>query len=501
MDKNLAITTRFIDSLNSHQIEYCHWKSNVTLGNALTGGEDLDILVDRKSLPQFIIILMEMGFKATVIKSGANVPGIFHYHGLDEETGKISHVHLYNSILTGESFVKSHFLPFERMLLENCDYIGQVRVVSRSAELVLFVLRTFIKYGSLLDLFRLVGNSDSLRTELRWLQAGSDISEAVALLEKYCPVIDESLFLKCIKTLEEPNSLLKRMRLARAVRWRLRVYAKYTPLKRLLAYALLLWAKLRQRFTGNKKNKTLHSGGAIIAFVGAEATGKSTLIAETGRWLGNVFAVRTVHVGKPPFSWLTAPVNILLPLMRRLLPQLRRSWKTRNARSEDPKLPPQTDYTSRSLLYAVRAVALAWDRYQLLIKVRRWAANGEIVVCDRYPTETTGAMDSPRLQEHPKRDGVRAALYNRLARFEHRLYGRMPPPDTVLRLKVSVETAKQRNRERAATGMDPEDYLEARHRETGEWYKHGTKYSYDIDTERSLEETVRSVKRAIWESL
>lgn len=498
MDRDLAITTQLIDSLNRHEIEYCHWKSNLTLANALTGGEDLDILVDRKALPRFVTILLDLGFKAAAIKSGDNVPGIYHYYGLDSETGKISHVHLYNSVVTGESFVKSHFLPIERMLLENPDHISNVRVASRSAELVLFILRIFIKYGSLLDLIHLARHPDTVLAELRWLQAGADMSESISLLEKYCPVIDEALFLKGIETLGEPNSLVKRILLAYTIRRHLSVYTKYTQLERLSAYAKLLWIKQMQRFTGKKKNKTLNSGGAIIAFVGADATGKSTLVSGTSRWLGSVFAIKTVHVGKPPSSWLMMPLRIVLPLMRRLLPHLRRDWVSNKTRT----LSPSAGHASISLIYAVRAVALAWDRYQLLIKIRRWAANGDIIICDRYPTETLDAMDSPRLQEHSNGNGVKTRLYNRLARFENHIYKQMPPPDVVLALKVSIETAKQRNRNRKEEiGMDDEDYLEARHQQAGKWHKHGIKYTYDIDTEMSFEETILSVKKSIWEVL
>lgn len=499
MDTDLA--RRLIGSLNSQNIEYCHWKSNLSLANALAGEEDLDILVDRKTLSKIIKILTDLGFKAAIPRSGSTVPGIFHYYGFDPKNGKICHVHLFNSVLTGESFVKSHSLPIERMLLENGDYIDEVRVVSKSAELVLFILRTFIKYGSLLDLFRLAGNLKAVRTELRWLREGADISKSVTLLKKYCPVIDEALFLECIETLEGSSSLVKHMVVARKVRRQLQVYAKYTPVQRFFAYAQFLWIGLWQRLTGNRKNKTLHSGGAIVAIVGADATGKSTLVAEAGRWLGSFVAVRTVHVGKPPVTWLTTPVNGLLPVMRLLLPQLRQSRISRKALSAEPALPLQAEQSSCSLLYAARAVALAWDRYQLLIKVRRWAANGEIVICDRYPTDTLQAMDSPRLRDYPEQNGVKATLYNRLVRLENRFYVRMPPPDCVLRLSVSVETAKQRNWNRRATGMDAEDYLEARHRQIQEWNKHGTKYSYDIGTERSLEETILSVKNAIWEAL
>ncbi|HXV42464.1 MAG TPA: hypothetical protein VEC96_05345, partial [Anaerolineae bacterium] len=95
--------------------------------------------------------------------------------------------------------------------------------------------------------------------------------------------------------------------------------------------------------------------------------------------------------------------------------------------------------------------------------------------------------------------GPVASIYNRLARLEKQLYKQIPPPDIVLRLRVSLETAKKRNRER--NGQDGEAYLEARHRQSQAWHMPGTRYVYDIDTEQTLKETIRDVKEAIWESL
>jgi thymidylate kinase len=156
-------------------------------------------------------------------------------------------------------------------------------------------------------------------------------------------------------------------------------------------------------------------------------------------------------------------------------------------------------------LYAIRAVTLAWDRRRLVLKVRRAAAHGEIIICDRYPTKITGAMDSPRLLEQPDQKGRLAAFYNRLARFERRLYRDIPPADIVLKLKVSLETAKSRNRARLqaagpSADNDSDEYLEIRHQQNREWPEAGTKFIHDIDTEQSLDETMRTVKHAIWQA-
>ena len=488
-----------VDTFKREEIIYSHWKSNIDLAQATAGEIDIDLLVDRKSLPQALTILSRLGFKAAVARWGANPPSIRHYYGLDPETQQFIHVHLFSRVLTGESFVKSHLFPFETMLLENVYYSGQIRVTSKPAELVLFTMRMFVKYGSLLDLVALRRKSKSLKAEVRWLQDDGDLSEALSLLRQYCPVIEEQLFVKCVETLNRDSSLINRMILAQQVRRRLKVYAKYTFFKRLLAYVQMCWAEVQRRLGTKQKNKVLQAGGAVIAIVGADATGKSTLVTETARWLGDTFTVTTIHTGKPPSSWLTAPVNIVLPLVRRLFSFRQTGRLTKESFSSDSNSSRHNFKSLPSLLFALRAITLAWDRQRLVLKTRRLAAEGEIIVCDRYPSRMVGAMDSPRLEEEPLKTGPVVTLYNRLARLEKRLYRRIPAPDIVLKLKVSLETAKKRNRER--NGQDGEAYLEARHRQSQDWHLPGTRNVYEIDTEQSLEETIRNVKEAIWESL
>jgi thymidylate kinase len=152
-----------------------------------------------------------------------------------------------------------------------------------------------------------------------------------------------------------------------------------------------------------------------------------------------------------------------------------------------------------SLIYAIRAVCLAWDRRALLWKVRGDSANGEIVVCDRYPTNATGMMDSPRLLEDPTQKGAISSVYNRLARLERNLYREIPPPDIVLRLQVSFETAKKRNAARDI--LDDEMYLQSRHQQAKKWFIPGTRAIQDINTDLSLDETILAVKQAIWPAL
>lgn len=493
----VGMVDRLVEALHRDEIVYCHWKSTIGLAEATAGMTDLDLLVDRNHLQRAEAILASLGYRAAIPRWGEHPPGIEHYYGLDPETGRLVHVHLFSRVLTGESYVKSHLLPFEAMLLKDADHAGRIRVPSRPAELVLFVLRAFIKLGSPLDLASLWRKPGSLSEEARWLLDGGNLPQALSLLGAHCPVIEEQLFSACLEALVDDAPLTRRLALALKVRRRLAVYAKHTPPQRALAYGRMLAAEARRRLAGPRGGKVLRGGGAVIAIVGADATGKSTLVAETARWLGDALAVRTVHAGKPPSSWLTAPVNLALSLARRLT-QRRHDEHPAAVASGDPN-PVRHAFTGvASLPYALRAVVLACDRRRLILRARRWAAQGEIVICDRYPSRTVGAMDSPRLEECAG-SGRAAAVYNRLARLEARLYRQIPPPDIGLRLRVSLETAIQRNR--AREGREREEYLASRHHQSRESTIAGARYAFDIHTEGPIEATIRRVKEVIWEVL
>jgi thymidylate kinase len=261
----------------------------------------------------------------------------------------------------------------------------------------------------------------------------------------------------------------------------------------------LLAGILAKRLSKQKGSTILLSGGTVIAIVGADATGKSTTVSETSRWLRQNFVIHTIHTGKPPATLLTIPINVLLALHRRL-----KSRSTAAEKSDQDFSTNQVTLRSgakglNSFIYAIRAVSLAWDRAALLRKARRACANGEMVLCDRYPTHTTGLMDSPRLIEDPSPQGWLASSYNRLARIERELYRQIPPPDIVIKLWVSIETAKKRNAAREIG--DDETYLHNRHQQAREWFMPGTRCIEEVDTEPPLEETLRTIKQAIWSAL
>lgn len=494
-----TLTQELINRFNQEKILYCHWKSNIDLAKTFEGKIDIDLLVSNSSLARATIILTNLGFKSATSKWAKNPPGIFHFFGYDPNQKDLVHLHMFTRVLTGESFLKSHLLPFEEMLLQKTYTVNGLAVTSKEAELILFVLRTCIKYGSFLDAVRLLKSDKKLQAEAQWLKNGSNAEQVAMLLDKYCPVISDEIFNKFLNAILTRAPFLKMWSGSRQIRKNLQIYRKYSFSGWLSGYFQFLTGTLDKRFRKQKGSKLLLSGGTVIAIVGADATGKSTLVSETSRWLRKNFVVNTVHAGKPPSTFVTLPINFLLFWQRWIRSKLRTDRSSEKFMTSGVDNSEIENTRTKSLLYAARAVCLAWDRRALLLKTRQASANGEIIVCDRYPTSATGMMDSPRLLEDRSKKGITASIHNWLARGEQFLYRQIPPPDIVLRLSVSLEIAKKRNAAREV--VDDEIYLQNRHQQAKEWFMPGTRLIQDIDTDLPLDETLNSVKRAIWASL
>jgi thymidylate kinase len=489
-----SLLDRLLTGFEQQGVAYCHWKSK-----PLEGELDVDFLVSNDSLNRAAVVLMQLEFKAAAPRWGKNYPGVYHYYGYDVNQGKYVHLHMFTRVISGESLVKSHLFPFEEMMLKDTRSIGRLVVTSKEAEYVLFILKTFIRYGSLLDFMREIRNDEKNKQELRNLIANSDYHKVLDYLSNYCPVLDGKLFLECANAIANGDWYPRKWLLAQKIRWRLRGYRIHRDFGRWFGYAGFLGAAFLKKSKNQKGSKILLNGGSVIAIVGADATGKSTLIKATSLWLRENFIVNTIHTGKPPSTWITFPINLLLKVNRGIKNNLRivQKWGKRRSRKLMPS--HEEEKNRESLIYAIRAVCLAWDRRTLLLKARRAAVNGEIIVSDRYPSFTPGMMDSPRLIDDTMQKNFAKFIYNKLAKLEAKIYRQITPPDIVLQLKVSLETALKRNAAREI--VDDEIYLQNRHQQAAAWYIPGTRRIVDIDTDHTLEETTAEVKQVIWSSL
>lgn len=498
----LAKIRELIDGFDRNSIRYCHWKSNFVLAQTVAGQTDIDLLVDRADALSFRRLLAELRFHPAASMDGKNFPSVEHYYALDETSGVLAHVHVYFRVMTGESLAKNYHLPLERMLLENARELDGVRVPTQGAELVTFTVRMMLKHTALVELLLLARGKvrKQLREEADWLTrtpSSSEqvpVAESVELARRFLPAVDPALFAACLKALTTPSTLGQRILLGRRLRRQLRPYARHSALRAWLTGVSTFLSMLSHRLLGSQRDKALVSGGAVIALVGPEASGKSTLLAELSQWLAEDLAVTRVHAGKPPSTLLTALPNLLVPTLRLLWPASRSTRIEADNASPERRERRQPGYP---LLFAIRSVLLAYDRRSLLVRAFRQAANGTIVLCDRYPSLGNGAPDAPQLSQLPLPPG-RNSSRRLLARAEASLYRDIPPPDMVLQLTVPLEVAVLRNDTRGK--REPEDYVRLRHSLIAN-LDFGRTPVQKINTDRPVAETVLDVKRAVWSVL
>lgn len=483
-----------IENLNTLGLRYCHWKSNLALTQALSGKTDVDLLIDRADADSFRTLMGQLYFRPAIASGVASFPSVEHYFALDEESGDLVHVHAYFRVITGESLVKNYRLPIEAMLLENTRQVESIRLPAKSAELVVFIVRMMLKHTSLIELLMLARDWKQVKREILWLIEGDPIDESINLVDHWLPPVDTALFSECVQAIKSPAPLFRRIVLGHRLRSSLRIYARHSLFVAELSGIGKFLTMGFRRVIRSQRGVSPQSGGAVIAIVGPEATGKSTLLAEIRKWLDEHYAVYQIHAGKPKSTFLSVIPNLLVPALRFILPTYRASrLETQNAADLQEKK-SQKVYP---LISAFRAALLAYDRRALLVHAFARASNGSIVLCDRYPSLSPGSPDGPQLSQFPiSKDQY--PIQFRLSQLEKQIYKEIPPPDLVVLLTVPVEVAILRNRNRGKE--EPEDFVRLRHAQSSN-LEFEKAHVYKINTNQALDKTILDVKKAIWKAL
>lgn len=169
----------------------------------------------------------------------------------------------------------------------------------------------------------------------------------------------------------------------------------------------------------------------LIAIIGCDGSGKSTVCEHVLAWIGRYGPAATTHLGKQ--SGNVGRAIARLPVVGGILDRaIRRKSKTVHERAAARMQP--------SLLPALVISAFALRRrlrFRRMLALRR---RGFIVVTDRFPQlAVPGAYDGPEFPDTPR--GSRFVLW--LARRERAMFEWMTShrPDLVLRLNVDLETA------------------------------------------------------------
>lgn len=489
----LDLVSRLCEALAAEGIVYCHWKSNDALDRAVRGDSDLDLLVRRRDAQRFTAVIRDLGFKDARSPSVKRVPGVFHSYGLDEPSGRLVHIHAHYQLVLGDDTTKNYRLPIEDAYLASVDSdrVLPLPVPAPDFELVVFIVRMVLKHSTWDAIASQHGRlSTSEATELDYLTSRADPERARSIVREHLPFIGDALWSRCRRCVEGRATGWFRVRTAHRLE---RVLGPHARRRHGTDSVLRLWRRGRvviRRHVLHRPSPRgrLDGGGALIAVVGGDGAGKSTVVDELQRWLSEAFATTSIHLGKPPSSLTSSAVR---RVWRRSVRGLMREPKVTGA---SLAASDGTSMSRRASARLIGQVTTARDRYLIYRVARRFASSGGIVISDRFPLPEIQLMDGPLARRMLDTPGGRP-LVTSLARLEGRYYERILDPDILIVLSVDPDLAVERKR-----GIDDEEVVRSRCEEIRQldWDRLP---AIVVDAGRSKEDVLAEIKSAVWSRL
>ena len=417
-------------ALDRAAISYCHWKSNESIDASLRGVNDLDLLVAREDALRFRSVLADFGFVQVRPTPDREILGIEDFIGLDDESGKMIHVQPHYELILGDDMTKSYRIPIEREYLASATVgTAGIPLPEPAFEYLVFVVRMVLKHCPAEALVARKGRlTQSERRELADLEQRLGPSGADELRHSLLPFLDDETFDLGRRAIERDAGLLLRATAGRRMVRCLVGQSRHRPAIDSILKVRARWRASRRRMIGPRRRKHPTSGGLIVAVVGGDGSGKSSLVDGLVGSLDSTIDVMRAHLGKPPRSRLTRVITRPLRILR-----------NRGAFSQTrlPAWHVHEDFPG--IVYALWHTLIARDRFLLYARMRRAAERGIVVISDRFPLDRITNMDGRRLGALP---GVADRPLARWLRDREDLYyRRILPPDVILVLRVPPAVA------------------------------------------------------------
>jgi energy-coupling factor transporter ATP-binding protein EcfA2 len=488
----VPVVRDLLDRLDAAGIAYCHWKSNEHLDAAVAGLTDLDVLVGRGHADELQAVLAASGYRRFAAVRA--YPAIEDYLALDRITGRLIHFHLHHELTLGEPHLKGYRLPWAHRLLagRQLDGVHGVYVAEPAIELLLLLTRAALKQRWR-DRMRGWGGRPAvgldMRREYAWLRARAAPGEVAALAAELLHTVAAE---RLAALLDQPWDDRRFHAFASAARHALRSHRSFGA----SAALLRRWAREGLWLADGVNRRYLHRsvplrrvsprGGVVVALLGADGSGKSTLVAMLAHWLATKLDVVPIYFGSGdgPSSLYRLPMHLVARRLRAPIAD------------GAPASAAKRGGLLRQLGWVPWAVALAVEKQTRFRGMVRARNRGMVVLCDRYPqNQVPGFNDGPLLgawMTAPWR------FKRALAQWEASVYAagtQVVPPDLVIKLIVTPAMAVTRKPEMTTTEVT------RRVAAIRSFRFPSSTLVVELDADRPLQEVAAAVREHVWEFL
>ena len=435
---SLKICTLLFERLFCEDILYCHWKSNINLEKGCAGQTDLDLLVHKMDRAKFNIVLSELEFKRIMSPPLKQFSGMEDYLGFDSETGKLCHLHVHYKLILGQKYIKNHHLPVERFVFKKLILYNNIYVPAPEVELLFLIIRANLKFDFYDYLAFLVRKRDyifpdDIYNEFMFLMKGYDRDIFLGIVADSTLPLSVSVLTSFLDKIGKSDLSVRDVLSIR--KYLLNSLRKYQQKKYVLClhkhilFYLLNLPIINRIFPSIKKR--ISGRGKFVAIVGADGSGKTTLVKDLTKWLFWKMQVRTLYFG--------IPKTLSLKIVSKLISFLRFPTRTGFKKAFAPVV-NLGNYVSD-----LRWIWIAGKRLRIYRKASTWAGKGMVVISDRYPLQEfrnmESPMDGPRIR---KECGVEK---NYLAEREDQYYSQIGLPDNVFILKTEIDELRKRKKD------------------------------------------------------
>ena len=489
----LEAVINLFSEFHQREIRYVHWKSNSRLDWGLAGQTDLDLLIDPEQAGPFQQILRKLGIKQIISPPNSQYPGLEHYLGFDEATGRLFHLHIHYDLVLGEQYVKNYRLPIEKQFLDSTRIVQDVKIPVPELELIVLCIRALLKYrdrDAIKDILniRFPGIPDHILNEILWLLEQTSIEKVSQVMASLDIFSDEQVIIDFLKIVTQtPRNGWDLIQLRSRLRRELRTSQRKNRLSASFQYFQSLLKK--SQIFRDDQGLRVPGQGKLIAVIGIDGSGKSTLSTEVSKWLKWKLSAPLHYLGsKQPSVW-SDWAYIFFRIFRRSITIL-------TQRMDEKSFLLKILKRFRQFFLGLHYLSVGFDRYRRYKLAKKQKQSGSVVIFDRFPFFSP--LDGPEI--HLIDEGNLYYFTKKLSAVEQRLYRRFDFLDLIIILNVNPEVSVERKPDHSFETIQAK--YSALSRLKTELAKDGNNWEWvPVDANNPIEQVLLDIKTAIWSEL